>query len=215
MHNGLKVLAGSFTGIWGMLMLEANTGVHEPEEEAIFGEILPLMPANAVMLELGAYWGFYSMWFHQRVAGAQCYLIEPDLINLAYGKHNFKINGMNGDFTHGGLSSLPGSLADGTPLITIDLFLKQKSLSHVHLLHADIQEYELEMLKGAAASITEGRILYFFVSTHSEALHTGCRDYLRSLDCDIVHDIDLQATSSIDGLLVARHRAFRGPLKAQ
>src|SRR5580765_2967273 len=71
MHNGIDVDPKSFYGIYGQLLLHCNRGVHEPQEELIFGRILSEQRANAVMLELGAYWSFYSLWFHQCVKGAR------------------------------------------------------------------------------------------------------------------------------------------------
>ncbi len=32
-------------------------------EERLFGEVLEWMPSGAVMVELGAYWAYYSTWF--------------------------------------------------------------------------------------------------------------------------------------------------------
>ena len=96
MHNGTRIAYGSYgteDTEYVMRMLAANRGVHEPQEEKIFQQVLPLMPAGAVMLELGAYWGFYSLWFTRAVAGARCFLVEPTWSNLNAGRLNFSLNG--------------------------------------------------------------------------------------------------------------------------
>ncbi|MBI4681229.1 MAG: hypothetical protein HY753_08545 [Nitrospirae bacterium] len=61
MHNGIKVLPLSYSGYPMLKMLIENKGVHEPQEERVFFEILKKMPERAVMMELGCYWSFYSM----------------------------------------------------------------------------------------------------------------------------------------------------------
>jgi hypothetical protein len=38
-----------------------NRGVHEPLEEFVFQEVLKRLPEACAMIELGAYWGHYSM----------------------------------------------------------------------------------------------------------------------------------------------------------
>jgi hypothetical protein len=44
------------------------------------------------MIELGAFWSFYSMWFNKEVENAINYMVEPDSFNLGQGKRNFKLN---------------------------------------------------------------------------------------------------------------------------
>ena len=63
MHNGVLVQRGSYYGETATVLLELNRGVHEPQEERIFQEVLPYIPAGGSILELGAYWGFHSIWF--------------------------------------------------------------------------------------------------------------------------------------------------------
>ena len=81
MHNGLQVLAGGYYGAPIREMLSRSRGVHEPQEERVFAEILRFVPEGGTMLELGAYWGFYSMWSARVVRGARCVMVEPDLIH--------------------------------------------------------------------------------------------------------------------------------------
>ena len=92
MHNGIKIHAGSYYGDGNTILLYRNQGVHEPQEEKVFEEIIGLLPPNSVMLELGAFWAFYSMSFQQKVHKGINYLIEPDPHALLSGKNNFRLN---------------------------------------------------------------------------------------------------------------------------
>jgi hypothetical protein len=95
MHNGLKVEIDGYYGEYksngrGFVtdMLIRNKGVHEPQEERMFQEVLKYIPDNGSMLELGSYWAFYSMWFYQQVKNAECYMVEPERKNMEVGRRN-------------------------------------------------------------------------------------------------------------------------------
>ena len=98
MHNGLKIHPLNYYGIPNLKMLILNRGVHEPQQERIFLKIPKHLPDNAVMIEMGSHWAFYSIWFNNSIKNAKYYIIEPDLIGLEFGKLNFKINNMKGTF---------------------------------------------------------------------------------------------------------------------
>src|SRR5260221_14303827 len=87
LHNGLRVPISGLNSYYGYFssILVINRGVHEPLEEFIFQEVLELMPRAPVMLELGAYWGHYSMWLKNCRADADVRLVEPDPDNLQVG----------------------------------------------------------------------------------------------------------------------------------
>ena len=61
MHNGIKIHVGSYYGNANTVLLYKHKDVHEPQEERIFNEVIGFLPPEAVMLELGAFWVFYSM----------------------------------------------------------------------------------------------------------------------------------------------------------
>src|SRR5882724_1438238 len=90
MHNGLKILLGSYYGPEYSQMLLLNKGVHEPQEERVFLEALKTIPSGAVMIEMGAFWSFYSMWFNSKIQNGRNFMIEPDAFNMGHGKRNFK-----------------------------------------------------------------------------------------------------------------------------
>jgi hypothetical protein len=204
MHNGLKILVGSYYGKEAAELLRKNKGVHEPQEERVFQEVLKHVPPNSAMIELGAYWAFYSMWFCQAVKGGRAYLVEPVAENLACGKRNFELNSFQGCFTQALVGAASNQAPDGSRTICVDDLVSQHQLTNVAILHSDIQGFELDMLKGAEKTITEGKVSFFFISTHSEELHRSCEEFLRHKGCATMVSITPAESFSMDGILVCR-----------
>src|SRR5262249_33912775 len=67
MHNGVRVIEGCYGGRWTTEIIRLLQGHHEPQEEKAFHAVLPLVRPGGVMLELGSFWGYYSLWFHRQV----------------------------------------------------------------------------------------------------------------------------------------------------
>jgi len=209
MHNGLKIHAGSYYGDGNTVLLYRNHGVHEPQEEKVFEEIIRLLSPQSVMLELGSFWGFYSMSFQQQVANGINYLIEPDPHALLSGKNNFRLNNLKGNFFNYYVSD---TIVGGkVPTTTIDSFLRTNKIQRLNILHSDIQGFELKMLLGASQYLKEGKIDYIFISTHSNELHNECKNYLQGFEYQILCDADLDETFSWDGLIVAKYKNLAGP----
>jgi hypothetical protein len=209
MHNGLKVKMGEFSycGEFADIVLTMNKGVHEPQEEFLFSEILKYMPQGAVMLELGSYWAFYSMWFSSSVLGSHCWMIEPDDHCRRCGEENFRLNELSGTFVAGKVG------CDG---INIDNFLLENKIQTLHLLHVDVQGAEFDMLGTCLTSLVEQRIWYLFISTHSQELHYNCMVLLEQKGYDIVASADfLFGTFSFDGIFVAKLRSAPGPSRIE
>lgn len=209
MHNGIKIHVGSYYGDGNTVLLHKNKGVHEPEEERAFTEIVKLLPPGAVMLELGAFWAFYSMSFLRSVKDGVSYLIEPDPHALLSGKNNFRLNNLKGKFFNYYISN--SDAVGQVPTITVDEFLQTNGISKLNILHSDIQGFELKMLMGATHYLKHGKIDYLFISTHSNDLHEDCMNYLKNYGYQILCDTNLDQTYSWDGLIVAKHRTIGGP----
>lgn len=219
MHNGLKILKNCYYGSWMTTLIELAQGHHEPQEEKIFHEVLKYIPPNSVMIELGSYWGFYSMWFQKEIENAQNFLIEPDPKNIEIGKLNFSLNKMNGDFTHAMVSerSIPtAEFIDWDynkhllPALCLDDFAQQRDIKFIHILHSDIQGAEVDMLKGCSRLIAQKRIGYFFISTH-RGVHEACLKLLEDANLDILVSITREESFSADGLIVAKLPEIPGP----
>jgi FkbM family methyltransferase len=204
MHNGLEVAVGEYA-YYGEFarILELNRGVHEPQEERVFMEVLRHIPAGGTMIELGSYWAFYSMWFLTAVPGSRVFCVEPEEHNLAAGRINFERNGLRGDFTQA---------AVGNEGLRVDDFVIEKDIDFVDILHADVQGAEIEMLRGAQETIAAGRIGYWFIGTHSQQLHLECRQFLEARGYAIIASADVDnETFAFDGVLVARLAGLEGP----
>jgi hypothetical protein len=189
-------------------------GHHEPQEEKVFYEVLKCIPSNATMIELGSYWGYYSLWFAKVIEGAKNFLVEPDIVHLEVGKKHFALNGMNANFTNGYI--LLDRQQDernfpGVKSIVIDDFIKQNKIDHVNILHSDIQGAEYQMLLTCCESIKNGKIDYFFISTQSSLVHENCRDFLLDADFLIIAEHKVEESCSYDGLIVARKKEIEGP----
>jgi hypothetical protein len=199
MHNGVKVCANGYYGSGMLNLLIENKGVHEPQEELIFETIIRSLPEHCTMLELGAYWGFYSLSLLQLRPKADCFLVEPSLQNLISGQINFQLNGRKGHFTRAGIADK----TQGNAVISVDAFCQKKQIQHLDILHSDIQGYELAMLSGAESMLSEKKIDYLFISTHSDELHRDCIAKLKDRQYRIVESVNLKETYSHDGLIVA------------
>jgi hypothetical protein len=211
MHNGILTTAGGYYGSPIAQMLNRSKGIHEPQEEYVFQEILKLMPEGATMIELGAYWAFYSIWFATEVKNATNYMIEPGKSNIEYGVNNFRKNKKKGHFTNAYIGENDGINADGVPIVGIDSFVARHNISHINILHSDIQGYEYEMLCSARKSIAANKIDYFFISTHGDDVHHQCLSFLREANFIIICEAGEKDTYSVDGLIVARSPNISGP----
>lgn len=208
MHNGLWVYNGSYYGPEYAQLLNLCQGVHEPQEEYVFQEVLKLMRSNAVMIEMGAFWSFYSMWFQQRVIGAVNFMIEPEEFNLGHGQRNFKLNNFKGHFTRAFVSK--ESSAGNPPTVSVDSFVTDNKIDFVDLLHSDIQGFEYEMLQGASRLISEQRVGYIFISTHNDQVHGECEKFLLDAGFVMIASANMAQTYSVDGLIVARSPKYDG-----
>ncbi|MGY6275597.1 FkbM family methyltransferase [Methylomonas sp. MgM2] len=197
LHNGLKVPVSGPHAYYGEFssILAINRGVHEPLEEYVFQQLIKRLPASPSMLELGAYWGHYSMWLKVAYPDATVILVEPELQNLNAGKHNFEVNGLIGEFIHAFVSK---------DQFKVDKYILENKIQKIDILHSDIQGYEVEMLENCSDSLEKQRIDYLFISTHSQQLHYHIKDRLVSFNyrVEISADFDFE-TTSFDGFIFA------------
>ena len=93
MHEGSRVVADGYCGNWTTRIIESLRGHHEPQEELVFHHILKHVRPETRMVELGAFWAYYSNWYLGAVSGSEAILVEPDENHLACGKVNLELNG--------------------------------------------------------------------------------------------------------------------------
>ena len=197
LHNGVRVPAegsGAYYGDFSQILV-INRGVHEPLEEYVFQEMLRCMPKRPLMLELGAYWGHYSMWLKSVRPKARVILVEPETKSLKAGKANFERNRVAGEFIQAMV---------GTGQFEVDRFLQEQGIERLDVLHSDIQGFEVQMLDGAAGCLSRHGADYVFVSTHGTKLHRQVLAHLRGHGYRVEVSSDVATeTTSFDGLVFA------------
>jgi hypothetical protein len=204
MHNGLKVIPGKYYDEFYVRIIEGLRGHHEPQEEKVFNEILKCLMPGATMLECGAYWSYYSMWFQKSIPNARSIMIEPELDHLATGEKHFALNNMTGTFMQGYIGEF--SQAGTPPVYCVDDLLVNLSVEDLAVLHADIQGHEFNMLNGATQSLKKKLIDFIFISTHGEIVHLKCLRYLKCAGYYLVAEHTPEESYSYDGLIVATRR---------
>lgn len=208
LHNGLRVpLFGPYAYYEQFSqILVINRGVHEPLEEFVFQEVVKRLPSTPIMLELGAYWGHYSMWLKLARPDASVHLVEPELHNLNAGRNNFELNGFSGEFLQAFV---------GKDSFRVDQYLGEKSVQKLTILHSDVQGYEMEMMDGCTKSLEGGLIDYLFISTHSQSLHFEVIKMLEGLRyrVEVSSDFD-HSTTSYDGFIFASSYAVEAIFKS-
>ncbi|CAN5449371.1 hypothetical protein BH10BAC4_BH10BAC4_26150 [soil metagenome] len=209
-HNGMKITLGSYYDYGNTHLLMKNKGVHEPQEEYAFAQILKTIAQGGTMMELGSYWAFYSMWFANQVNDGKCYMIEPDPHKMNFGKLNFQLNKLSGTFDAGFISDRT-NLTPAIPFYSVDYLMKKHKIDHLNVLHSDIQGFELKMLEGSYEALEGKKIDYFFISTHSNELHQFCINKLKSHNYTILCSANLDQSFSVDGLIVAKRSGVAGP----
>lgn len=238
MHNGLYVKQDGYQGEWQAKIIEGLKGVHEPQEEKVFYEVLQRIKPGGIIMELGAWWSYYSMWFLKAVKNSKAICCEPDPENLALGIFNMNLNG----FTVGKDAVFHESAAgskdrkkisfvteNGTKIQTIartvDSIVKEQNLTRLDVLHIDIQGAELNALQGALKSIQAGTVRFVFISTHhysisgDPAIHRKCLDFIKDNGGSVVAQHTVLESCSGDGLIVAsfdpEDKDFRVEVSAQ
>jgi len=196
LHNGNRVGVDGYYGRFSEILI-INRGVHEPLEEFVFQELLRTMPVEPIMLELGAYWGHYSMWMKARRPRSKVFLVEPDLGNLETGRSNFARNGFEGEFIHA---------AVGHGHFEVDSFLGAREYQELTVLHCDIQGFESEMLDGCKQSLERGIVKYALVSTHSQPLHEEVEARLSASGMRVDVSCGFVETTSYDGFIFASRK---------
>lgn len=159
MHNGLRVLADGYCGAWTTELIAACEGHHEPQEERVVYDILQRLGPDATMIELGAWWSYYTLWFLQGEPGRTAVALEPDPERRAVGEANAARNGSTPHFVSGfvgGTSSPsePFKLDSGEkiniPRVTVRQLMQAQEIETLDVLHCDAQGAELAVLDSIA-----------------------------------------------------------------
>jgi FkbM family methyltransferase len=219
MHNGVRVIADGYYGQWMTGIIERLRGHHEPQEEAVFHEILKHVPSNATMLELGGFWSYYSLWFKsQHGDQRRAFVVEPDPNHLAVGRINAGLNDQEIIFLQACIGTEPAPAVAFTtesagtvqiPQISVTSLLRQHDLAHLDVLHCDTQGAETAIIQSCENLFRDKRITFGIFSTHSHHIsgdpltHQRCLAMLREYGGVILAEHDVHESFSGDGLIAA------------
>jgi hypothetical protein len=219
MHNGVRVVAGGYYGDWMTDIITRLRGHHEPQEEAVFHEVLKHITPQATMLELGGFWSYYSLWFKsQHSALRTSYVVEPDPSHIAIGRANAALNGQDIGFVQGCMGAAEiaavsfrtetsGELR--IPQLSVPGFLHDRNITRLDLLHCDTQGAETGIVHSCEALLRDRTIQFGIFSTHSHHIsgdpltHQRCLAMLQDFGGRILTEHDVHESFSGDGLIAA------------
>lgn len=227
MHFGSWLTADTYYGEWMTELIQRCRGVHEPQEEAVFNEVLGWLPVRPVMVEFGGYWCYYSIWLGFRYPDAIQLIVEPITKRREVGLKNLAINNNRAEILRAAIGAEQKMLKQfrtgneieyDMPMVTLDQIALDRDLERIDVLHADIQGFELQMLFGAERMIAAHRVSWIFISTHrwledarNLDLHTACLKFLTDRNYSIIAEHTPEESYSTDGLIVAKAIGVEGP----
>lgn len=225
MHNGVLVTEGGYYGPLSSEIIRCLRGIHEPQEEVAFDAVInrlsTTLPTDRepVMIELGSFWAYYSLWFLENFPTGRSICLEPDPRNLAVGQRNFDLNGRTGTFLNAAIGDGSGETMSFAPddgsapidLPTYDLraLLDLVGEPRIDLLLADIQGGEIPLLTHSLELLRTGVVRFMVVSTHDLAItgsamtHQHVLSMLLEAGAHIVCEHTVSESVSGDGLVVA------------
>ena len=220
MHNGLKVELGGYHGRWMAEIITQLKGHHEPQEELLFDAVLKAVRKDGLIVELGAFWSYYSMWFLKDIAAGRALCIEPDPVHIETGKRNMALNGLSGRVSYhqawigeteeAAVEHMAESSRQPLRLAQLSMSgIARLAEGPIEILHCDAQGAETGLLRSMAAMGDDLDIRFVFVSTHhhyisgSRETHAECLALLREMGFAILAEYDVGESFSGDGLIVA------------
>jgi FkbM family methyltransferase len=217
MHEGTRVLADAYCGEWMTDIVRLLRGHHEPQEELLFHHLVRHAHPGSLIVELGAWWAYYSNWWLGAVPGAEAVCVEPDSDHAAVGRANMALNGRSARWIDAALGGTYRPQVEfscestgGNVLIEC---LDMPSLASrlggrpIEMLHMDMQGMELEFLRSLRRTPRMPRFL--MVSTHHESIsgspstHMDCIMELEMQGAVILAEHDVLESYSGDGLVAA------------
>jgi FkbM family methyltransferase len=221
MHNGLKVVAGGYYGDWMTHVIRALRGHHEPQEELLFDRIVNYARHNSLIVELGSFWSYYSLWYLDSVPGSRAICVEPDAGNLEIGRRNATLNGLAtriafhnaciGKAEQQRYSFRTESTQEDVilPCFNMDTISALCGGETIEVLHIDAQGAELPFLQSMSTAVGSGAVRFLVTSTHhssisgSKTTHQDCLQAIRAMNGRVLVEHDVQESFSGDGLIVA------------
>lgn len=234
MHNGILVEEGCYYGAWMTEVIRQLRGHHEPQEELAFHTILERLAADTpipTVVELGSFWAYYSLWAKHDIPAARLTLVEPDARNLAVGRRNLELNGMQAtSMIHAAVGGEHGATVTLTwdsdeqahtiRQLTVDGLMGDQEMEKIDLLLCDVQGAEVAMLHGAVRALREKRLRFMVISTHHHHItrdpltHQRCMKILREAGAHFIAEHSVSESCSGDGLIAVSMDERDADLKA-
>lgn len=219
MHQGVMVLADGYQGPWMTELITRLRGHHEPQEELLFHHVVRHCRPGSRMVEIGAFWAYYTAWFLSAVPGSAAVCLEPDPGNAACGRRNLELNALSATWVSGAagrtfLAEAPfkrpaGGGAIPLPVHNLASLLSAAGHGPVEVLHIDAQGAELPFLESLADPSVRGVVRFLVVSTHDQQIsgspstHEDCLRVIVQLGGTVLAEHSVQESFSGDGLIVA------------
>jgi SAM-dependent methyltransferase len=214
MHEGTRVIADGYCGCWVTDVIGGLRGHHEPQEELLFHHLLNHVRPCTLIVELGAWWAYYTNWYLGAVPGSTALCVEPDPSNLELGRRNLLINGRSATFIQAFVGSPSVPVRDGSfACLDMDAVLARAGGQPIEMLHMDVQGAELAFIESMRRAVAERMVRFVVVSTHHESIsgsqttHEDCVRTLEALGATVLDQHDIFESYSGDGLIVASFSA--------
>lgn len=221
MHNGIRVVHGGYHGDWMAHIIRGLQGHHEPQEERVFDRLLRYVRDGSLIVELGAFWTYYTQWYLHDVPGSRAVCVEPDPHNLSIGRRNAALNGTGARIRFG--QAWVGGEAKAIHVAPGDSSLEPLSLpmldfaavqalcpqAPIEVLHMDIQGAELPFLQSLPREGVHEALRFVMLSTHHSSIsgspttHEDCLALLRARGAHVLVEHDVIQSYSGDGLILA------------
>jgi len=202
MFNGIKMYYGTYYADWMNELIRQTRGIHEPQEELCFHHLLKTLDDDANMIELGAWWCWYSIWFNKTVKNPYNLCIEPVRNFIEGGTKNAKLNDCkNMEFL---IASVGKPIHPAKPVDGVEQLDTEHIISHTgrnkffDIVHSDIQGAEGFMLESSINVLD--KIGYFVISTHGAS--SNIIKWLESKDFTILQSHSESESASVDGLVI-------------
>ncbi|MFV0260033.1 MAG: FkbM family methyltransferase [Acidimicrobiales bacterium] len=222
LHNGTVVEADGYCGPWMTEIIRELGGYHEPQEERAFAAIVDRLDPAPTIVEVGAFWAYYSLWVNHRWPDGRAVAVEPDPHNRALGERNAALNAMADRMTflagaagsdHGAtvrlaLDSDPTQSVE-SPVMSLDGLRADGTVDRCDILHLDVQGAEYDALLGAREAIAAGALRFVVISTHhylfsgTPLTHSQCLQFVDDHGGHLIAHHTVAESYSGDGLIVA------------
>ena len=171
------------------------------------------------MIEIGAFWAYYTAWFLSAVPGSTAVCLEPDPRNAACGRRNLDLNGLAATWVTGAAGRTfeagaqfkprPDRDAISVPVHGLASLLGAAGHGPVEMLHIDAQGAELPFLESLADPAVIGTVRFLVVSSHDQRItgspttHEDCLRVISRLGGTLLAEHSVEESFSGDGLIVA------------